>query len=48
VTLNEFEQHVYEVALGSSICDIPTLQRLTATSVNLRIDLLSGEFITYE
>ena len=45
MNLNEFEQHVYDVALGSSLCDIPTLHRLTATSVNLRVDLFSGGFI---
>jgi hypothetical protein len=45
VNLLEFEQRVFDVALGSPICDIPTLQRLTATSVNLRIEMLSGGFI---
>ena len=37
MNLTEFEQHVFDAALGSSICDIPVLHRLTATSVNLRI-----------
>ena len=45
MNLNEFEQHIFDVALGSSICDIPTLYRLTATSVNLRTEVLSGGFI---
>ena len=45
MNLTEFEQHVFDAALGSSICDIPVLHRLTATSVNLRIEVLAGGFI---
>jgi hypothetical protein len=45
VKLSEFEQLVFDVALVSPLCDIPTLHRLTTTSINLRIDVVSGGFI---
>ena len=45
MNLSEFEQRVFDVALASSICSIPTLHRLTSSSVNLRMDVLSGGFV---
>ena len=45
MTLGEFEAYVFAVALASDICDIPTIRRLTATFINLRIDLFAGGFV---
>jgi hypothetical protein len=45
VTLAEFEAEVYAVALGSTICDIPMVRRITSTSISLRIGLKSGGFV---
>jgi hypothetical protein len=45
VTLGEFEAHVFAVAMASDICDIPAIRRLTATFINLRIDLFVGGFV---
>lgn len=45
MTLTEFEADIYAVALRSTICDIPTLRRLTSTSISLRVGLTSGAFV---
>ncbi len=45
MTLVEFERQVYAVAAASPICGIPLLRRLTPTSVNLRLDIVTGDFI---
>ena len=45
VTLAEFEQRVYSVAVASPVCGIPTLRRLTATSISLRVSVTTGGFI---
>lgn len=45
MTLAEFEQHIFAVALESSICDIPNVRRLTSTSISLRVSISSGGFI---
>ena len=45
MTLADFEQQVFAGAMASSLCGIPVLRRLSATSINLRIDLASGGFI---
>jgi hypothetical protein len=45
MTLIEFEQAIYAVATVSPICDIPTIRRLTSTSINLRINVTMGGFI---
>ena len=45
MTLSEFERQVFKVALASSICDIPVVRRLTATSINLRVNVIQDGFI---
>jgi len=45
MTLVEFEQEIFAVALTSPICDIPAVRRLTPSSINLRINISSGGFI---
>ncbi len=45
MTLVEFEQQVFAVAMASSICDIPIVRRLTPTSINLRLNVTTGGFI---
>jgi hypothetical protein len=45
MTLIEFEQQVFAVAMASSICDIPMVRRLTVTSINLRLNVTTGGFI---
>jgi hypothetical protein len=45
VTLAEFEQQIFTVAVSSSVCDIPAVRRLTSTSMSLRISVASGSFM---
>jgi len=45
VTLAEFEQQIFAVALQSSICDIPAVRRLTSTAISLRVGIVSGGFV---
>jgi len=45
MTLVEFEQQIFAGAMGSIICDIPVVRRLTSTSINLRLTLTTGGFI---
>jgi hypothetical protein len=45
MTLAEFEQQIFAVALRSPICDIPAVRRLTSTSISLRVSIASGGFI---
>lgn len=45
MTLFEFEQQVFQIALASQVCDIPVVRRLTATSINLRVNVTLGGFI---
>ncbi len=47
MTLQEFEQEIFTVALRSSICDIPHVRRLTATAINLRISLLTDTTVSH-
>ena len=45
MTLVESERLVFAVAMRSPICDIPSVRRLTSTSISLRIGIESGGFI---
>ncbi len=45
MTLAEFEQIVYEVAMSSAICGVPSLRRLTTTLISLRIGITAGGFV---
>ena len=45
MTLVEFERLVFAAAMRSPICDIPSVRRLTSTSISLRISIESGGFI---
>jgi hypothetical protein len=45
MTLAEFEEQIFAVALDSPVCDIPLVRRLTPTSIGLRVDVKSGGFI---
>jgi hypothetical protein len=45
VTLAEFEQQVYLVAIASPICSIPSVRRLSATSISLRVEIVTGGFV---
>jgi hypothetical protein len=45
MSLAEFEEQVFAVAMRSSICDIPAVRRLTSTSISLRVSLTAGDFI---
>jgi len=45
VTLAEFEQQVFSVAIASPICGVPAVRRMTATSISLRIEISSGGFV---
>ena len=45
MTLAEFEQQIYSVAMTSAICGVPTVRRLTATSISLRVGVLPGGFV---
>ncbi len=45
MTLIEFEQQVFAAAIVSPICDIPSVVRLTATAIKLRIHTTVGDHI---
>jgi len=45
MTLAEFERQVFAVAVASPVCGIPVIRRLTATSINLRLNVTIGGFI---
>jgi len=45
MTMSEFEQQVFVVAMASPICGIPAVRRLTATFISLRIDVATDGFI---
>jgi len=45
MTLDEFERQIYAVAAASPICGVPLLRRLTPTSINFRLDIVTGDFI---
>lgn len=45
MTLAEFEQQVFSVAMASPTCGIPSIRRLTATSISMRVGVITGGFI---
>jgi hypothetical protein len=45
VNISEFQHQVYEIALSSAICDIPSVRRISPTSINLRIYLTVDGYI---
>jgi hypothetical protein len=45
MTLSEFQRLIFDVAVASPICGIPVVRRLTATSINLRVEVTPGGFI---
>ena len=45
MTLAEFQRNVFDVAMASPICGIPIVRRLTATSMNLRVEVTTGGFM---
>ena len=45
MTLNEFEQEVFATALVSPVCDIPSVVRLTATAIKLRVQTTVGGYV---
>lgn len=45
MTLLEFEQQIFATALASKICDIPSVARLTATAIKLRIQTTVSSYI---
>jgi len=45
MTLIEFEQQVFATALVSPLCDIPSVVRLTATAIKLRIYTKVADYI---
>ena len=45
VTLAEFARKIMSVAMTSSICDIPSVHRLTPTAINLHVPITTGGFV---
>lgn len=45
MTVAEFEQQIFAVAMASPICSVPSVRRLTATSIALRVDISTGGFV---
>jgi hypothetical protein len=45
VTLTEFAREIISVAMTSSICDVPSVRRLTLTAMNLRVPITTGGFV---
>lgn len=45
MTLDEFEQLVFEVADRSPICEVPVVRSLTPTTENIRVTLTVGGFV---
>ena len=43
--LVEFEHRVFDVAIAAAICAVPSVRRLSSTSISLRIDLTVGGFV---
>lgn len=45
MTVDEFERDIWRIAVSSSICLIPQIRRSTVTTINLRIPLITDDFI---
>ena len=45
MTLADFEQEIFATALRSPVCDIPSVVRLTATAIKLRVQTTTGSYI---
>lgn len=45
MTIRDFLHGIYAVAASSPICGIPAIRRLSASAINLRIPVSSGQFI---
>ncbi len=45
MTLDDFEQQIFTVAVASPICGIPVVRRLTSTAINLRVSVTTGDLI---
>lgn len=45
MTISDFLHDLHTVADSSPICGIPAIRRLTASAINLRIPVSSGQFI---
>jgi hypothetical protein len=45
MTLVEFEQQIFTVAMASSLCGIPAVRCLTPTSISLRLSVATGGFV---
>lgn len=45
MTLEEFERSVFRAANASSLCDIPTIRRLTPASISIRVPLTLGGLV---
>lgn len=45
MTLDEFQRQLYATATASTICEVPVVRRISATSVNLRIAVALGGYI---
>lgn len=42
MTLTEFAHEIISVAMTSSLCDVPSVRRLTPTAINLRLPITTG------
>ena len=45
MTIRGFVHEIYTVVASSAICGIPTVRRLTASAINLRIPVTGEQFI---
>jgi hypothetical protein len=45
MTLEEFEQAVFQAAYASSLCEVPSIRSLTPTSISIRVPMIFGGFV---
>ena len=45
MTLTQFEREVFAAAMDSTVCGIPSVRRLSASAIQLRVGLTAGGFI---